>query len=232
MSNEVPSTAELLRAIRAALGDGAVPAAGSSAKVYDLYEAFLLGLVVRAARRVFGAQAVWYETAGTGVTDDVRRLRTSPGPIYTSAVHGYSHAVLEVDSDRRLEAHVGIYVAGSSNVPHEVDVAVMEQAEANRARAERIDPRSSQLLVALEAKYYSNNLPISIGREYLGLYSDLGAKQRMLVSSTSAARVMTLLSARLPTGAFRPYVLPGRGVDETDELEGWLATVFRTYRDR
>lgn len=228
----LPSNDELLASIRSLLGAGALPTANTNDQGYDLYEAFLLGLVVRAARRVFGASSVWYETAGVGITADVQRLRTSPGSIHTSAVHGYTHAIFDVGDGRRLEAHVGIYVSGSSNVPHEADVAVIEHAEAERARNDRVAPRSSQLQLAMEAKYYPGNLPISVGREYLGLYSDLGAKQRLLVSSTSAPRVMTLLAARLPTGAFRPYVLPGRGVDESAELEGWIATVLRTYRDR
>lgn len=228
----LPSNNDLLRDIRELLGAGALPAAGSADKGYDLYEAFLLGLVVRAGRRVLGARSVWYETAGVGVTGDVQRLRTSPGPIYTSAPNKYTHAVFEVAPGRRLEAHVGIYISGSSNVPHEADVAVLEQAEADRARGDRVDPKSSQLLIAIEAKYYTGNLPLAIGREYLGLSADLSAKQKMLVSSTSAPRVMTLLSARLPIGAFRPGVLPGGGVDETHELEAWIATVLRNYRDR
>jgi hypothetical protein len=226
------SNEELLDAIRELLGDNALPHASVEDKGYDLYEAFLFGLVVRAARRVFGDAAVWYETPGVGQTSDVRRLRTSPGAIHTSAQHGYTHAVIQVDPDRQLEVHLGIYVAGSSNVPHEADIAVIEAGEAERARSERVEPRSNQLLIAIEAKYYADNLPLSLGREYVGLHADLGAKDRMLVSSSSAPRVMTLLAARLRTGAFRPFVIPGETRDETDELEGWLATVFRTYRDR
>jgi hypothetical protein len=228
----LPRNDELLSAIRDLLGPGALPGASVGDKGYDLYEAFLFGLVVRAARRVFGPAAVWYETPGTGRTADVRRLRTSPGPLHNSDLHGYTHAVIEVGDGRRLEVHLGVYLAGASNVPHEADIAVIEEREAQRARSDRVDPRSKHALFAIEAKYYASALPISVGREYLGLYHDLTAKHRMLVSSTSAARVMTLLAARLPVGAFRPYVLPGGQVHEGAELEAWIATALRAYRNR
>jgi hypothetical protein len=221
---------QLLDSIRQLLGSGALPQATVADKGYDLYEAFLLGLVVSAGRDVLGSQSVWYETAGIGRTADVRRLRTSPGAIHTSHLHGYTHAVMQIDANRRLEAHLGIYVSGRSNVPHEADIALLDGDEANRARLDNVEPKSNKLLVALEAKYYAGTLPLSLGREYVGLHADLGARQRMLVSSSSAVRVSTLLASRLKVGAFRPYVVAGTS-PEADELRYWLRTVIRQFRD-
>jgi hypothetical protein len=200
-------------------------------KGYDLYEAYLFALIVKAAREIYGATNVQYEIPGVGVTSTVR-LRTSPGSIYSPGSPGYTHAAISVDPGRDVEVHLGIYVAGSSNVPHECDLAVLDAAEASTARTAGIAPKAGKLLLAVEAKYYAANLPLRLAREYLGLHGDLGnVAERMLVSNSSAPRVMTLLAHRLKTGSFRANVIPGVSL-ERDDFSSHVRTVFRTHRDR
>jgi hypothetical protein len=200
-------------------------------KAYDLYEAYLFSLVVKAAREIYGAASVRYEVPGVGATNVVR-LRTSPGAIYTAGGPGYTHAVITVDPGRDLEVHLGIYVAGSSNVPHECDIAVLDAAEAARARAAAVAPKAAKLLLAIEAKYYAANLPLRLAREYLGLQGDLGnTAEKVLVSSSTAPRVMTLLSHRLKTGSFHANVVPGSSL-ERDDFASQVRTILRIHRDR
>jgi hypothetical protein len=169
----------------------------------DLFELYLLTEVVEAARSLGGT--IEYRTVeGDPATQFV--CRTSPGHIYSTA-RSYTHALISLPMTvppRIVEAHVGVFVAGSSKVPHECDVAVIEHAEAQRSRALKTDPRSSKLIVAVEAKFYADRLPLHMGRGFVGLQSDLAAKFSTFVFNTTSESVSRLLAARTK----------GRGYDD------------------
>jgi hypothetical protein len=204
VSANVPSNADLLREVRRLLPNAITPALSPSSKGNDLFEAFLFILVLDAARSM-GATASYEDPRGTPTR--ALTLRTSPGRIYTTSP-AYTHAVLAFDGADPLEAHVGIYVAGRSTVAHECDVAVIDKAEAQRARAQGVHPRSSKARFTVEAKFYATPLGIALAREFTGLRSDLSAQTSLFVTNTTAESVARLLSHRCPVESYHPHVLP------------------------
>jgi hypothetical protein len=76
--------------------------------VWDVYEGYVFGLVVRAG--VAAGGAVTFEDVGGR---PVNRLvfRTSSGMLY-STTHPYTHAVLQFPDCDPLEVHLGVRVQG------------------------------------------------------------------------------------------------------------------------
>jgi hypothetical protein len=137
----------------------------TSAAVNDLFEAYVLSLILSAAQNQ--EANVSYEFLDrTGIRSAVR-LRTSPGSIYISP--RYSHAVIAFPNCPELEAHVGIYVEGRSGVLHECDVAVLDRDEAQLCRREPVHPRNTKLLISVECKFHSSTIGLGYGRGFLGL---------------------------------------------------------------
>lgn len=121
-------------------------------------------------------------------------FRKSPSSIY-SLVHPYCHAEIAFPDCPALEAHVGIFVAGRSQVEHECDVAVLHKSEAVLCRQKAVHPRSSKLIIAVECKFYINaNLGINLGRSYLGLLHDIYSGERFFVSTRDLSSVKRLFS--------------------------------------
>jgi hypothetical protein len=173
MSPLIPSQ-QLVAAIQTLLGNVSLPGLSATSKHYDLFEAFLFGLVVDAARQVTTANDVWFERpSAPGTKTHVIQLRTSPGWMHSGPQ--FTHAVVQLTAQRLVEVHLGIYVAGRSKIPHEYDVAIVEQTEAERARLLGVPPRSAKVVLFIEAKHWSANLGLPIAREFLGLCSDSGA---------------------------------------------------------
>jgi hypothetical protein len=204
VSTGVPSNADLVREVRRLLPSAITPALSASSKGNDLFEAFLFMLVLDAAKSM-GA-TIRYEDPRETATRTLT-LRTSPGRIYTTSP-AYTHAALAFDGVDPLEAHVGIYLAGRSTVAHECDVAVIDKAEAQRARAQGVHPRSSKARFTVEAKFYATPLGIALAREFTGLRSDLSAQTSLFVTNTTAESVARLLSHRCPVESYHPHVLP------------------------
>src|SRR5256885_6495240 len=132
----------MLAAITAVLGPAiaAAPVAGTS--LPDVFEAYVLTLIIRAARTEGGAIS-YLSRDGTPATSLL--LRTSPGVIY-SREKNYTHVLIVFPSRPALEAHTGIKVAGKSGVLHEMDIAVVERAEAENCRRNVVSPRSSKVV--------------------------------------------------------------------------------------
>jgi len=160
--------ADLVIAIQAALGS--TPASlNQSSPGSDLYELYVLGLVLTAARDLGGSVAF----------EDVHRnvpatfvARTSPGYIYSDE-QPYCHAIIRFNTGSELEAHLGIRVEGASGVLHECDVAVLLRAEAITCRQLRVQPRQSRVILAVECKFYTVPIPLGLGRSFVGLAKDL-----------------------------------------------------------
>jgi hypothetical protein len=199
-----PHVQALLAEIGRLLPGAITPALRPSSKGDDLFEAFLFTLVVDAAQSI-GAGIQYEDNAENPTTRLV--LRTSPGRIYTPAPN-YTHALLNFSSADPLEVHVGIFVAGKSTIAHECDVAIVERAEAHRARLQGVHPRSSRTLFTVEAKFYATALRIGLAREFTGLCSDLSAGMSTFATNTTAINVARLLSHRCPVGAYHPQLIP------------------------
>jgi hypothetical protein len=196
-------------------------------KYYDLYEAYLFALVVDAARTVVltvGGSVTFEDGTGTTVRDVV--LRTSPGRMDGPNATRYTHAVVHVDGSqtRDLEIHLGVYFAGSQRIPHECDIAVVLRAEGERARTNGVYPRASQLRLALEAKYRESSLRLAVGREFLGLRSQMRPDCSYLVTNSVGPKVARMLNKGL---AFRDEIVPAGPND--DEMSKFVRTVVRAH---
>jgi len=152
----MPITDELLNEIRAALGSALPPSLSNASAASDLFEAYILTLVLRAAQAE-GATITYLDASGTPAPAFI--FRTSPGYIW-STTQPYTYALLTFSGMERLETHVGVRVAGKSGVLHEFDVCVIRQSEADTARQNHVHPRSSKVLIGVECKFYTTGLSL------------------------------------------------------------------------
>jgi hypothetical protein len=187
----MPSNNALIQGIRNRLGN-AVGLGFTSSDLSDLYEAYIFSILIRAARNE-GA-TISYRDTSNNISPSLI-FRQSPGQIYTTT-QPFTHAVLEFPDKPILEAHIGIRVQGWSGVLHECDLCVLFQGEAVTCRAQQCEPRQNQLIIAIECKYYTSQLQLGLGRNFLGLASELRNVQQDIyfISNTSSEHIERLLS--------------------------------------
>jgi hypothetical protein len=219
-----PAELELLAEIRSALTP-LPPSLVNSSHGSDLFEAYILTLILQAARSE-GA-TVTYETV-FGAAPTQFFFRTSPGHIY-STLHPYTHAMIDFGVRPPLEAHVGILVAGKSQVLHECDVAVLDRAEAEECRQNRTEPRSRTLTLSAEAKFYTTALGLNLARSFIGLISDLSTSFPCFVANTTSVSAMRLLAARKDRDWFDNVIV---GQQSAGLLRSFFATAFHHYKAR
>jgi hypothetical protein len=197
----------------------------TSAAIPDVFEAYVLTLIIRAAREE-GASISYRDRRGSAATSLL--LRTAPGFVYSTAKH-YTHVVIHFPSRPLLEAHTGIKVAGKSGVLHELDVAVLERAEAENCRLNSVSPRSTKILIGVECKFYSSALQLHLARGFLGLVNDLSSKRPFFVTNTSSNSVEKLLSHRAPH-SWEKDITPTCKNNEVDRLVYALRSTFKNYK--
>jgi hypothetical protein len=223
--------AELLARLRAQLPAAlptAMTATGPRATAGDdLYEAYLLALLLIAARRE-GYRVDIQDTNGRPPAIFV--LRRSPGRLCSpgSATEPFCHAVLTAPDKPGLEAHTGVAVIGRSKVAHEADLLLLPAGEADRCRALRIDPPSRGTLLVVEGKYYKRPIGLDIAREFLGLCSDLTTRDKALAASVPSPSLVNLLAGRRVP--HEVGVLPRRKGER--DLLALFGRVLRDYRGR
>ena len=216
--------AQLLGEIQNVLGNAVSPNLTSRSKGYDLYEAYVFSLVVHAAQRS-GANVRYENRDGSTPTTFV--FRTSPGEI---ASGNYSHAVFSFNMKPELEAHVGIYISGTSKIPHEADVCVLfrEEADFCRTSIPSVIPRYSSVVLAAECKFYeSSGIGVVLGRAFMGLNKDFGSRPNFFVMSREAIRVKALLAHHKQFWA--TSIVPGSAVS-LNRLIGNFETVFENFK--
>lgn len=201
---------------------GPKPTAGN-----DLYEAYIFGLVIEAARAL--RYAVTFHNASGTATN--LHLRRSPGRIVNSGAPGpmFTHAELSIGTRPPLELHTGVVIVGRSKVPHEADVLLLPKADADRCRSANVDPPSGAARLVIEAKYYTNPVNLGAARGFLGLSKDLSAK-KVAFACTVADATSTALLAGTPSVEYDVGVLPSR-VGEAS-LRNFVQRLLRDYRDR
>lgn len=165
------------------------PYARSSVRNNDLFEQFIFGLLVDAARAE-GASISYRTAAGRRTTNLCFRI--SPGWIYRDGP-GYTHALIAFDNKIPLEAHIGIRLRGSSEVEHECDVVALLADHAIECRANQLSPASKAALVAIECKHLSAGTDLDYARSFVGLAKDLTAKHEFFVTNSSSRSVERLL---------------------------------------
>lgn len=183
---------DLLAAIQGTLGATVTPSLTSTSATSDIFEAYIFSLVLDAAR-IEGASIYFQDVLGNIPNTFI--FRTSPGYIF-STTQTYTHAIINFPGKPLLEAHVGIRVSGSSGVLHECDIAVLYQTEAVTCRTNRVSPRSTRLILGIECKFYTNNIPLGQARAFMGLKSDLASQDCYFVINTSSDSAEKLLAKK------------------------------------
>ncbi len=189
----------------------------------DIYEFYIFTLIIEAARSE-GAIINYENVDGSICTNFV--FRTSPGYIFSNR-HLYSHAIISFPGKSLLEVHVGIRAAGTSEVLHECDVAVIEKEEADACRQQRTPPRSNKIIISVECKFYGTQLQLSLGREFLGLSTDFKSKDLFFVSNTSSETIEKLLTKRDRDWAHN--ILPSN-ITEVTRFKNVLQDAFKKYK--
>jgi hypothetical protein len=191
-----------------------------------LYEAYLFGVVLRAAR-LEGFNVTFMDADGSAA---VLRLRGAPGrlPVAGSVGSRWTRACLSCEERPALEVHTAVGVVGKSKVVHEADVLVLPQVDADRCRSFNLDPRGSDAELMIEAKYYADPVGLTEGREFLGLISDLSVKNKMFVATLAGNSVVSLFTGRTPVVQHDIGVLPGRRGEQS--LLSIVQRVLRHYR--
>ena len=195
----------------------------ASSSASDIFEAYVFCLVLEAAKTE-GANIHYRDVFNNPVTKLV--FRTSPGSIFSTR-HPYTHAVIEFPAKPVLEAHVGVRVVGKSRVLHECDVAVIEQVEAENCRQQNVPPRSRNVLIAVECKFYSTPLQLHLARAFIGLTSDMSTSQSLFVTNSSSDAVEKLLSAR--TKEWEHNIAP-RYYDKVMRLRHKFQNAFQKFK--
>jgi hypothetical protein len=218
--------ASLLAALPAALPTTLSLTGASATSGGYLYEAYLFGIVLRAAR--FEGYSVELEDEDGPAAS--LRLRGGPGRLPVPGPPGrrWTRAVLSCPERLPLEVHTAVGVVGKSKVVHEADVLVLPQSDAVRCRNFDLDPQGSDAELLIEAKYYTEAVGLGEGREFLGLISDVSAKNKMFVATLVGRSVVNLLAGQRPVVQHDIGVLPGRQGELS--LLGIVQRVLRIYR--
>ncbi|MEV6769696.1 hypothetical protein AB0N05_13815 [Nocardia sp. NPDC051030] len=190
----------------------------------DLYEAAILTLCVDAAAAADGTTLLTQD--GHTPTTSLK-FRRSPGNLWSGS---FTYGLVSFpDTPKMLEIHLGVYVlAASSKVAHECDVAIIDHREAERSRRGGVYPRSRGLIAAIEAKHYDSSPALGVGRGFLGLASEFGAKKCSLVFPSRSSTNLGALIAKRDSEA-HPELLPG--THAADRLRSLLDQAIRNWKD-
>ena len=184
---------DLLAVIRTVLPPGGASQIERS-ELNDLFEAYVLsGLVLAAQAEQWTASLHDMNSAPANSA----LFRRSPGNIYSSpGSQNFTHFVLERAGVMPLEAHIGIKLTGKSAVEHECDVALVPQDHAEFCRQNQVHPRSTRLIFSAECKFLAGNVPLHMGRGFVGLVTELTSRygECHFVVNTSSSHVMKMLA--------------------------------------
>jgi hypothetical protein len=188
----MPLRPALLNDIQDVLGAALPTNLTTSDAASDLYEAYLFSLVCQAAKGEGGT--IEFRSVGSS-NPTTFIFRTSPGYI-SSTNADYGYASISFPNKPELEAHVGVRIAGASQVLHECDVCVLLQDEAELCRNSpgNVAPRASKVIISIEAKFYDNSLGLGLGRGFLGFTMDVRADKAFFVVNRTSGSIEKLLS--------------------------------------
>jgi hypothetical protein len=220
----MPIRPALMNEIRAALGNAIVPSLSDYSAASDIYEAYIFALILQAARAE-GATISFKDVSGVAPTVFV--FRTSPGHLFSRA-QPYAHAVITFPGKAALEAHIGVRVFGISKVLHECDVAVITRDEAETCRRLRVSPRHVKAIIAVECKFYTSDIPLTLARSFLGLSKDLTANNRYFVVNTTSTSVAKMLGHHHKHG-WDHQIVPS-STTPVERLRNSFQNSFKNYK--
>lgn len=193
------------------------PVFTSSAATDRLYEGFVLSIVIRALLRI-GARLQVYSGGTRPVPSSQINLRRAPGRIYGNSTDA-GFILVEYEGNH-YELHTDLRVAGTSGVLHELDITIVDHGHAHSCRTQSVDPNGSKTRFICECKCYGSSLPLSIGREFLGLGTEFTCRAKTIASNSTSASIVTLAKAHKKITQFS---LDPNHPDKVDSFIGWLA---------
>jgi hypothetical protein len=187
------------------------------------YEAYIFGLVLKAVR-------------GLKVSPKLKAIkgqplpfifRGSPGRLSSKKGKNFGYAEFSLNN-MTFEVHIDIQINGLSGMLHEVDVCIIHKRNADICRAKDSDPNHRALVVGIECKFYTKDLDKSLGREFLGLVTDMGSPVRLtlMCSNQSSDKIKQFFTPKKrPTPVFD--LSPLTKTTEDDFLSEIRATLKR-----
>lgn len=213
---------QLRAAIQATLTQlgSAAPGFIASAVSPKLYEVYVLSLVIRAFQ-LLGASMAAHDARDQPTA--TLQFRLGPGRIYNPTT---APGFVVVDyQGAEYEIHHGVQVKGGSQVLHELDVALLDRGKAIACRADRRDPSSRDVQCLIECKFYGGDLPLGLGREFVGLSKEFSVRIRCLASNEANSSIKKLLKRHYGFENFLLSPLNPSYVD--DRFIPWLAEQLR-----
>jgi hypothetical protein len=210
----VATLADLIAAINTALQ---LPSSGQLLRLNNqtrerAFEAYVLGLLVRAVRQAGGTPTTWGITSGQ--SPNIFVCRGAPGRLgSTSSDYGYVRCDLE---NEHFEIHLDVQYEGKSSAIHEIDVSIYESAAAERARqSQNFFPKVNKLIGAIECKFYDSRLGTSLGRTFVGLVADCGTLRLKCFITNGSSPSLAKYFQPSPRPGVHLRVSPLRLSDET-----------------
>lgn len=220
------ASSSLLTDVEAALGLSVDLGYASKAKDHDLYEAYVLTLLLVAADAA-GWTLDLRDGWGHAVTAPVFRL--GPGRITS---RDYTFARMTKAGRAPLEAHLGVKVSGQSSVVisaptmsgrllHEFDLIVLPESIASACRSTGDDPDHTAVTIHAEMKLYTGKLSLPLGRASIGMALECGLTAKsVLVTNQLGYTVQDLVEHHRV--AFRFNVLPSNSTAEW-HVKSWFS---------
>jgi hypothetical protein len=165
------------------------------------FEAYTFCLVLRAAQRAGAVVVVRGINSGPNPSPLV--FRGAPGRLGSSS-QDFAFAQCSLNGFD-FEIHVDVEYEGSSGAVHEIDVSVVDHAQAERIRQRpsRL-PSARSLRAVCECKFYDSTLGVALGRAFMGLIDDCGTLEfkALLTNGASAGLAQYLRQKRRPDPFF------------------------------
>lgn len=221
------ASSSLLADVETALGLSVDLGYASKAKNHDLYEAYVLTLLLLAANAA-GWKLELRDGWGHTVTAPLFRL--GPGRITS---RNYTFARMSKAGRAPLEAHLGVKVSGqapvgissptkSGRLLHEFDLIVLPETIASACRATGDDPDHTAVTIHAEMKFYTGKLSLPLGRASIGMALECGLSGKSaLITNQLGYTVQDLVQHH--SVAFRFNVLPSNSTAEL-YVKNWFST--------
>jgi hypothetical protein len=221
------ASSSLLTDVEAALGLSVDLGYASKAKDHDVYEAYVLALLLSEAKAK-GWTLDLRDGWGHAVTAPLFRL--GPGRITS---RDYTFARMTKAGRAPLEAHLGVKVSGkapvgisaptkSGRLLHEFDLIVLPEGIASACRATGDDPDHMTVTIHAEMKFYTGKLSLPLGRASIGMALECGLTGKsVLVTNQLGYTVQDLVQHHRV--AFRFKVLPSNATAEW-HVRNWFST--------
>lgn len=189
----------------------------------EIFNAYIFSLLLKA---VSNEDGYFYYKDVLEETPDVLTFRNTPGKIHTTT-YPYTHVVVEFSKKPPLEIHLGIKIQGRSGVLQGCDLLVLYQKEADLCRLLDREPRSSQILLAINCLHSTSELTIDLIGSFLALASDIRVDSSYFVSNSESPPVAKLLT--MARKKWEHNIFPGASNDVNRFMYS-LQTLFKNFK--